>query len=195
MAMMGCAFAGNEQPDEQFAYKLVSRVEAHKRIIWACSWSPCDRFFATGSRDKCVKIWVVCDEEGGCTAKQIGILPVFKSSVTAVAWAPCTIGESYLLGIGLEDGLLEIWKVKPIWVKTEDEKVAPCTGNLVGFESSRFLQFNAFLCHTASVNRLAWKESNDLHKKLADGASNWEHMKLASCGADHAVRVFSFKCR
>lgn len=176
-------------PDEQFTYELVSRVEAHKRIIWACSWSPCDRFFATCSRDKSVKIWTVCDGE---SVKQIGVLPLFKSSVTAVAWAPCTVGENYLLGIGMEDGLLEIWKVKPVWAKTVDEEAAP---SMVTFESSCLLQFNTYMCHVASVNRLAWTGSSDKHNTRPDGASILEHMQLASCGADHAVRVFSFKGR
>lgn len=184
--------------DEQSAYELVSRVEAHKRIIWTCSWSPCDRFFATGSRDKSVKIWVVQDDEGNCITKQMKVLPPLKSSVTALAWAPGTLGKSCLLCIGMEDGLLEVWKVKPMLASTVDRKSTALSGTdrIEGFESSRVLQFDAFLCHVASINRLAWnEESNSQHEKQGDGASVLQHMQLASCGADHTVRLFSLKCR
>ncbi|KAI5064155.1 hypothetical protein GOP47_0020825 [Adiantum capillus-veneris] len=173
-------------PSEHSAYELVCRVEAHKRIIWSCSWSPCDRFFATASRDKVVKIWGVSDKDGGCTAKQMGVFPMFKSSVTAVAWAPCMVGEGYLLGIGMEDGLIELWKVKPILAKAADETTTAFIDGVVGFESVRYYQFDAFLCHVASVNRLAWRKPGEQPVIL-------EQMQLASCGADHAVRIFSFK--
>ncbi|WZY93484.1 hypothetical protein YC2023_065813 [Brassica napus] len=33
------------------------KVEAQKRIIWACSWRPFGHQFATSSRDKTLKIW------------------------------------------------------------------------------------------------------------------------------------------
>ena len=39
-------------------FKLVGRVmKAHARVIWACSWAPGDRMFATGARDSTVKVW------------------------------------------------------------------------------------------------------------------------------------------
>lgn len=168
-------------------------MEAHKRIIWACSWSPCDRFFATASRDKSVKIWTVDDDVGGgCVAKQSGVLPMFRSSVTAVAWAPCTTGDSYLLAIGMEDGLLEIWKGKPVWGKSEDERKA---AHAVAFESTCLFRLDKHLCHVASVNRLAWSSWRGLCEAGVDNSSTSEHMQLASCGADHAVRVFSLKWR
>ncbi|KAH7431518.1 hypothetical protein KP509_08G053100 [Ceratopteris richardii] len=191
-SLFHAAANGLSEPDDQFTYKLIARVEAHKRIIWSCSWSPCDKFFATASRDKLVKIWGIHEEDSGYAAKQMGILPMFRSSVTAVAWAPCMVGDSYLLGLGLENGLIELWKIKPLLLKTIDGSAAAAHRNgLVGFECTKFHQFEASICHVASVNRLAWRISGSSKTELALS----DHMQLASCAADHAVRIFSIKCR
>ncbi|XVE92619.1 hypothetical protein REPUB_Repub01dG0113700 [Reevesia pubescens] len=66
-------------------YNLLVRREAHKRIIWTCSWNPFGHEFATGSRDKTVKIWAV--EKASSEVKQLLTLPQFNSSVTALSWA------------------------------------------------------------------------------------------------------------
>ena len=34
-------------------------MKAHARVIWACSWAPGDRSFATGARDSLIKIWTL----------------------------------------------------------------------------------------------------------------------------------------
>jgi len=43
--------------DAKMPFRLVLKHKAHSRIIWGCSWSPCGNLFATGSRDKRVKVW------------------------------------------------------------------------------------------------------------------------------------------
>uniref|UniRef100_A0A1J3DTP4 Elongator complex protein 2 n=1 Tax=Noccaea caerulescens TaxID=107243 RepID=A0A1J3DTP4_NOCCA len=68
----------------EVSQKLMAKVEAHKRIIWACSWNPFGHQFATSSRDKTVKIWSI--EKDTTRIRQILALPQFGSSVTAVAW-------------------------------------------------------------------------------------------------------------
>lgn len=34
-------------------------MKAHARVIWACSWAPGNRSFATGARDSLVKVWAL----------------------------------------------------------------------------------------------------------------------------------------
>ena len=64
---------------DEVSHRLIARQEAHKRIIWACSWNPFGHEFATGSRDKNVKIWAV---DKGSSVKQLITLPQFSSIVT-----------------------------------------------------------------------------------------------------------------
>ncbi|KAF2310942.1 hypothetical protein GH714_018676 [Hevea brasiliensis] len=37
---------------DEVGYQLLARQEAHKRIIWSCSWNPFGHEFATGSRTR-----------------------------------------------------------------------------------------------------------------------------------------------
>eukprot|EP00002_Diphylleia_rotans_P020562 TRINITY_DN3989_c0_g1_i2.p1 TRINITY_DN3989_c0_g1~~TRINITY_DN3989_c0_g1_i2.p1 ORF type:complete len:792 (-),score=139.94 TRINITY_DN3989_c0_g1_i2:378-2753(-) len=98
----------SDDSEEGYSYKEVADVDAHERIIWGCAWSPLGDSFATGSRDKKVKIWAV--EEGSkCALRQT--LPSFSCGVTAVDWCRVTRGESAsdVLAVGLEDGSISIW--------------------------------------------------------------------------------------
>lgn len=158
-----CLVTGAE---EEVQHKLVARVDAHKRIIWACTWSPCSRYFATGSRDRAVKIWEVFEAtESNFQVRLITALPLFKCSVTALAWAPLTkLGN--ILAIGKEDGSLEFWK--------EEEK-----------KFSFYTKVDTFLCHAATIHRLCWKE-------VPTERDNLEILQLASAGADHTVRIYNF---
>ncbi|GLT69201.1 hypothetical protein SLA2020_413700 [Shorea laevis] len=131
--------------------QLLARQEAHKRIIWSCAWNPYGHEFATGSRDKTVKIWAV--DQGESSVKQLITLPVFNSSVTALSWVGLGHQRNNygFLAVGMESGLIELWSLS---VKRTDD------------------------CSFAAA---AWKnpESEDSRS-----------MQLASCGADHCVRVF-----
>ncbi|PWA82673.1 elongator protein 2 [Artemisia annua] len=152
---------------DQVSYKLLTRQEAHKRIVWACSWNPCGHQFATGSRDKTVKIWTVQKEES--CVKHLMTLPTFKASVTALSWAgPHQQNNDGVLAVGMENGLIELWSLS---LGNNEPK------------ASLLIQFDPFMCHVSSVNRLAWRNS----EKNDDSDS----MQLASCGADHCVRVFN----
>lgn len=153
-------------------YRLVSKVEAHKRIVWAGTWAPDGRTFATGSRDKLVKVWVVSDgAEGRATAvREVTKLPAFRESVTALAW-----GAQNVLAVGLENGGLELWQ-----------------GDLDGLRLTR--RFDAGLCHVAAVHRIRWKSGyadRPAGERKSEEASRRERLQLATCGADHAVRIFS----
>lgn len=152
--------------------ELVVRQEAHKRIIWACSWNPFGHEFATGSRDKTVKIWAV---ENASTVKQLMTLPSFKSSVTALSWVGLSRqSNNGFLAVGMESGLIELWSLS---CGRSD------SGNLMVPNANCVVQFDPFLCHVSPVNRLTWRTS----EKSPDSRV----IQLASCGADHCVRVFN----
>jgi len=66
-------------------YALVCKVDAHERIINGGAWSPDDRLFATGGRDKKVKLWTA-------TGESVATL-LFDEAVTSVAWYACRTKE------------------------------------------------------------------------------------------------------
>lgn len=148
------------------------RQEAHKRIIWACSWNPFGHQFATGSRDKTVKLWSV---ENNKTVKQLSTLPPFPCSVTAISWLGVERKTNHgLLAVGLENGFIELWD---LLARTEDNCAAGA-----GFEANVVARLDPFMCHASTVQRLAWRNT----EKVEDG----QKIQLASCGDDNCVRVF-----
>lgn len=165
-------FASRRTGTGEIDYQLIARQEAHKRIIWSCSWNPFGHEFATGSRDKTVKIWAV---ENKSSVKQIQSLPPFNSSVTALSWVGLDRQKNHgFLAVGMESGLIELWSISVN--RTDDgSTTAPSTAYLV-------IRLDPFMCHVSAVNRMAWKN----HEK----PENSRTMQLASCGADNTVRVF-----
>ncbi|KAI3733919.1 hypothetical protein L6452_13377 [Arctium lappa] len=158
---------------DQISYQLLTRQEAHKRIVWACSWNPFGYQFATGSRDKTVKIWAVQKDQ---TVQQLVTLPTFKSSVTALSWIGLQRqNNDGVLAVGMENGLIELWSIS--LRKSEQD-----SSNFLVPNASLVIQFDPFMCHVSSVNRLAWRNL----EKIDDS----DGMQLASCGADHCVRIF-----
>lgn len=164
-------FKINRTGTGEIDYNLLVRQEAHKRIIWACSWNPFGHEFATGSRDKTVKIWAV---EKASSVKQLLTLPQLNSSVTALSWAGLDQQRNRgILAVGTESGLLQLWSLH---VERSDDSIA------TGVTAALIAQLDPFMCHVSSVNRLAWRnrENNEHCKSL----------QLASCGADHCVRLY-----
>lgn len=177
-------------------------AKAHKRIIWSCDWAHDDALLATASRDGVVKLWrrvvrEVGGERGGDEQQLPPVLvpealacfrPTTNDSdpVTAVAFAPRLVqqggkaveGEkegSYLLAIGLESGGVELWSGSK-----EDGGSWRC---LLTFEGS--------LPHAATVRRLRWKplSFDSAAGAGVNGGREKEPLVLASCGADHAVKI------
>ncbi|XP_010932527.2 elongator complex protein 2 isoform X1 [Elaeis guineensis] len=162
---------------EGASHQLIAKQEAHKRIIWACSWNPFGHEFATGSRDKTVKIWAI---EDGSSVKQLMTLPQFRDSVTALSWAgrdaACNAG---LLAVGMDNGLIELWSL------SSGRPTTGCGSELLPFTAVLAVRFDPFLCHISTVHRLAWRNLDDGDSRV---------LQLASCGADHCVRVFELHC-
>ncbi|XP_010536323.1 PREDICTED: elongator complex protein 2 isoform X2 [Tarenaya hassleriana] len=159
----------------EIIHELVAKVEAHKRIIWACSWNPCGHQFATSSRDKTVKIWSVEDDDS--QVKQVLSLPLFGSSVTALAWTVVDLEKNVgCLAIGMETGLIELWSIE---IQKTEERGMAATASLV-------LRLEPLMCHVSAVNRLVWRPIKKAETRL-------RIQRLASCGADNCVRVFDVK--
>ncbi|KAJ7525449.1 hypothetical protein O6H91_17G051700 [Diphasiastrum complanatum] len=171
-------------------YSLLVNAEAHKRIIWTCSWSHCDKYFATGSRDKSVKIWALVEAENKVAVKHVSTFPLFRSSVTALAWSPQAGSKDYVLAVGLETGLIELWN-------GTSGDMTPNGGYTMGkLDFSCLMQFDVNLCHVGSVNRLIWKilgSKSDCEDSTHTPNASSTLVQLASCGADHAVRIFNVK--
>lgn len=108
------------------------------------------------------------------TVKHVTSLPQFDSSVTALSWLgldrPKNVG---LLAVGMENGLIELWNLSG--KGGEVTKIPEVTVSIA-------VRLDPLMCHVASVNRLAWRD----REKSVDCRS----MQLASCGADHCVRIF-----
>lgn len=119
--------------------------------------------------------------------KLITALPPFKCSVTALAWAPFTSSKKlYILAIGKEDGSLELWRGNYL---QEMRKL----------DMSYCSEVDTFLCHTATIHRLCWRSlSTSLAPKeteLKSSSLELETLQLASCGADHTVRIYNVHIR
>jgi elongator complex protein 2 len=153
------------------SFDLLARLKAaHSRIIWGVSWSHDERVFASCSRDHTVKLWSV--GAAGPSAKPCCTLPPFPCPVTAVALAPAHVtggggGSTYLCAVGLEDGGLQLWSAET------DPEAGPAASRLL-WAAARGEG------HAAAVRRVAWSPS-----RAGGGAP-----LLASCGEDHAVRVY-----
>ena len=160
---------------DETKYELIVRQEDNKRIIWACSWNTFGNEFATGSRDKTVKLWSVVSRT---SVKQLSTLPPFPSSVTALSWLGLERQTNHgLLAVGLENGFIELWSLSGIRSEHGSTSVAGFTANAVA-------RLDPFMCHASNVQRLAWRSSES--EKTEDSQNN----QLASCGADNCVRVF-----
>ncbi|KAK8699316.1 hypothetical protein V6N13_115404 [Hibiscus sabdariffa] len=159
---------------DEIDYNLVERREAHKRIIWACSWNPFGHEFATGSRDKTVKIWGV---EKTSSVKHLLTLPPFNSSVNALSWVGLGQQRDHgLLAAGMETGLLQIWSLH---VERGNGTGSLSTPSVT---AAPIIRLDPFMCHVSAVNRLAWKNHENNEKCTS--------LQLASCGADNSVRLY-----
>lgn len=136
------------------------------------------RCFATCSRDHTVKLWALDATAGAAAVTPLCALPQFPCPVTAVALAPAHVcrraaaaaaaadekseeGFGHVCAVGLEDGGVELWAAGGA---APPQRLWACPPGGA---------------HAAAVRRLAWAPGG------GGGAL------LASCGEDHAVRVYA----
>ena len=105
----------NDSSDGSFKIAATSDKTngVHERIIWTCCWSHDDKFFATGSRDGKVAIWSKADVTDDSSLKEyrsVATLDLPQSSITALAFAQKHLSTDYLLAVGVECGLIHLYK-------------------------------------------------------------------------------------
>ncbi|GLJ29453.1 hypothetical protein SUGI_0580580 [Cryptomeria japonica] len=138
---------------DEVKYELVARHDAHKRIIWSCSWNTCHHVFATGSRDRTVKIWKITESKSESYVTEQLSLPQFSSSVTAVSWSPRSNFKDDLLAVGMENGLIDIWRVTLQDMTPGGEHLQPHQ-RFDTVTASKIIGLDIYLSHVATVHRL-----------------------------------------
>ena len=146
------------------SYELLQNMKnAHKRIIWTCSWTKDEQYFATGSRDKFISIWKKGEDKKfkKYTTKET------KEPVTSIEFIDKIYGnknnEIYIFIVGFESGKINIQKFE-----VKDNKIETL------FEMPKFLENSA----TTKKIRSFIKEKENL-------------CYFATCSDDNSVRIFS----
>lgn len=108
-------FKRHEHSKEFALFATVDKkTSIHTRIIWCCAWTHNSQYFITGSRDGKAVVWERNEKLPEnitlrCRAAS-SVLELKEESVTALAFAPKTIGDSYLVAIGLESGVILLYE-------------------------------------------------------------------------------------
>ena len=174
---------------------LLARLKAHARIVWGLDWSPDSRLLATASRDGSVKVWAA-PPPGQAPASEPLATVQLGGSVRAVSFAPvCRPGARYHVGVGLEDGSLQLLTLSAREggslhapdAQQQQHGGGGCSSSApaleVEAEPSATWRSTPFTQHAAAVRRLCWRRLPD-----SGGA---HPLQLASCSDDHSLRVFS----
>ncbi|KAM5222241.1 elongator complex protein 2 isoform 4-T4 [Ctenodactylus gundi] len=160
-----------------FTNKVTS---VHSRIIWSCDWSPDGKYFFTGSRDKKVVAWGVCDSSDDCTEHSVGpcssVLDV-GGAVTAVSVCPVlSPSQRYVVAVGLECGKICLYS----WKKTDQVPEIN--------DWTCCIETNQSQSHTLAIKKLCWKNCKGKAGESDEEGTEWMH--FASCGEDHTVKIY-----
>ncbi|XP_076094139.1 elongator complex protein 2-like [Mytilus galloprovincialis] len=138
---------------------------AHTRIIWSCAWSHDDKYFLTASRDKKVMVWLRPDlSSGDILLKPQSVIDV-GDAATAIHLPPVACyADKYLISIGVENGEILLYSWKP-----SDNQG----------DWTLITKLDQQLSHHLTVKKLRFRPVLD-NKTI----------QLASCSADHSVKIF-----
>lgn len=174
----------SERSDDGLYQPIILHKNAHKRIIWDCSWFS-DAAIATGSRDGVCKVWDLGPQSAdGSQSTELALVNLFEFrpfdgiAVTTLDVAPVRfIDGSSLLVTGSEGGDIKIWGISNVDSASRSEQ---------GFQL--LSSVDSAFCHGLTVKRIRWcpiAGGND------DAISSEDKLYFASCGEDKCVRVFS----
>lgn len=68
----------------------------HSRVIWTCAWTKDSRYFATGSRDKLLNIWLLDQKSNDRLTNKVATFHA-SDSVTAVDFSPLQFKTGYVI--------------------------------------------------------------------------------------------------
>ena len=145
----------------------------HSRVIWCCAWTIDSLRFATGSRDGKIGIWTPIKSDDGLnvTVTSVANLELSKECVTALAFAPILKNGFHILAIGLEKGIILLYRY------------------LDSILENLNIIFQGNLGHDLAVKRLVFRPKvGRTGDKKSDSDKNV--LQLASCGSDHIVKIF-----
>lgn len=156
---------------DPFEWKLQLTSEqkfskVHSRIIWCCAWTPDDKYFVTGARDKKLCLWHFDGDDIQLIAERKHLY-----AVTAVDFAPKLWNKHYILAVGFENGEIEIekWNLRQNDINTSDNCL------------------KRWLAHSQTINRLKFRPKQG--SWLCNGDVNIHIWELASASNDHSVVV------
>lgn len=143
----------------------------HSRIIWCCDWSHDSKYFATCSRDGKAVVWGrngSGDGSLGRYAPQVPFLEHKDRSMTAIAFGPVFVDDSYVLCVGFESGEIKVykWNERTNWVLRNEMDVSHA--------------------HHKAVKRIRFRPTEG-RAGANEGAARI--LQFASCGADHSVKI------
>ncbi|VDM19969.1 unnamed protein product [Wuchereria bancrofti] len=156
---------------DPFQWKLQLTSEqkyskVHSRIIWCCAWTPDDKYFVTGARDKKLCLWRFDGNDIQLIAERKHL-----HAVTAVDFAPKLWNKHYILAVGFENGEIEIekWNLHQNDINTSDNCL------------------KRWLAHSQTINRLKFRPKKG--SWLCNDDVNIHIWEVASASNDHSVIV------
>ncbi len=179
--------SGGGENDNEPPFALAAKADrAHARVVWGLDFSPGGALLASAGRDGRLKLWgaPAAGEFPISGAAPPPLAPLgglaLGEPVRAVAFAPTPLAATagaaaYLAAVGLEGGAVVLLRVERAGGAATATEVwrAP-----------------AWERHAAAVRRVRWRpapaDAGEAAERGAEGGA-----LLATCGDDHAVRLFS----
>lgn len=167
--------------DSSSAYHpIILHKNAHKRIIWDCSWCN-DSTLVTGSRDGVCKVWSLSPSGADDSSLSLVNMSEFKPfdgvSVTTLDVSSHRLDNgAYILATGAETGDIKLWSLLNSSDSADDISVPSLLSTV---DNSHV--------HGMAVKRIRWSPCNATRKDLSEP----DCIQFASCGEDRCVRVFS----
>jgi elongator complex protein 2 len=192
-------YQSRDDTNEASTFKLIWALDsAHKRIVWSVDFCPHEsQMLASASRDGCIKLWSIQDEQTESekainVSEMVHFSPSFQrngkpDAVTAISFAPLPLSDRAVLAVGVEAGRIELWCISY-------EKKDGLVSNGTPYHLSCI---DPSICHCSTVTKLTWRPITiqadaELHNSciINENTTTATTLALASCSTDHGCRIF-----